>query len=50
LDAAVLTFFIAAFIILLGFLGEEFFKRTGIPNPILLLLFGVILDPVLYQT
>ncbi|HUK85155.1 MAG TPA: cation:proton antiporter, partial [Candidatus Acidoferrum sp.] len=47
MDPAVLAFLIAGTIIVLGFLGEEFFKRTGIPDPILLLLFGVLLGPVL---
>jgi cell volume regulation protein A len=43
----VLAFVVAGTIIVLGFLGEEFFKRTSIPDPILLLLFGVLLGPVL---
>jgi cell volume regulation protein A len=47
LDPAVLAFLVAGLIIVLGFLGEEFFKRTSIPDPILLLLFGVLLGPVL---
>jgi len=47
LDPAVLAFLVAGLIIVLGFLGEEFFKRTNIPDPILLLLFGVLLGPVL---
>jgi cell volume regulation protein A len=47
LDPAVLAFLVAGLIIFLGFLGEEFFKRTSIPDPILLLLFGVLLGPVL---
>lgn len=47
LDPAVLAFFVAGLVIVLGFLGEEFFKRTNIPDPILLLLFGVLLGPVL---
>jgi Na+:H+ antiporter len=46
LDPVVLAFVVAGTIIILGFLGEEFFKRTGIPDPILLLLFGVLLGPV----
>jgi potassium/hydrogen antiporter len=41
-----LAFFVAALIIFLGFLGEEFFKRTSIPEPILLLTFGVFLGPI----
>jgi cell volume regulation protein A len=46
LDPAVLAFLVAAVIIILGFLGEEFFKRTSIPDSILLLLFGVLLGPI----
>jgi cell volume regulation protein A len=46
-DVAVLAFLVAGLIIVLGYLGEEFFKRTNIPDPILLLLFGVLLGPVL---
>jgi len=46
LDQIVLAFLVAATIIVLGFLGEEFFKRTSIPDAILLLLFGVLLGPV----
>jgi potassium/hydrogen antiporter len=47
LDPAVLAFLVAGLVIVLGFLGEEFFRRTSIPDPILLLLFGVLLGPVL---
>lgn len=32
---------------MLGFLGEEFFKRTSVPDPLFLLLFGVLLGPIL---
>ena len=42
-----MAFLVAAVIIVLGFLGEEFFKRTSIPDSILLLLFGVLLGPVI---
>ena len=38
---------VAGLVIVLGFLGEQFFKRTSIPDPILLLLFGVLLGPIL---
>jgi cell volume regulation protein A len=48
LDPAVIAFLVAAVIIILGFLGEEFFNRTSIPDSILLLLFGVILGPVFH--
>ena len=47
MDPAVMAFLVAAVIIVLGFLGEEFFKRTSIPDSILLLLFGVLLGPVI---
>jgi len=42
----VIAFLVAALIIILGFLGEEFFNRTSIPDSILLLLFGVLLGPI----
>jgi cell volume regulation protein A len=42
----VIAFLVAAVIIILGFLGEEFFNRTSIPDSILLLLFGVLLGPI----
>ena len=41
-----IAFLVAALIIILGFLGEEFFNRTSIPDSILLLLFGVLLGPI----
>lgn len=41
-----MTFLVAGIIIILGFLGEEFFKRTSIPDSIFLLLFGVMLGPI----
>jgi cell volume regulation protein A len=46
LDPAIVAFLVAAIIIILGFLGEESFNRTSIPDSILLLLFGVLLGPV----
>ena len=46
MDIALLAFLVAAIIIILGFLGEEFFKRTSIPDPLLLLLLGVLMGPV----
>ncbi|MBN1358357.1 cation:proton antiporter [Candidatus Bathyarchaeota archaeon] len=46
MDPAVMAFLVAAVIIVLGFLGEEFFNRTSIPDSILLLLFGVVLGPI----
>jgi cell volume regulation protein A len=44
----VIAFLVAGVIIILGFLGEEFFNRTSIPDSILLLLFGVILGPIFH--
>ncbi len=41
-----LAFLVAATVIILGFIGEEFFKRTSIPDPVLLLLFGVLLGSI----
>jgi cell volume regulation protein A len=49
LDSTVLAFLVAALIIVLGFLGEEFFKRTSVPDPTLLLLFGVLLGPIFHM-
>ena len=46
MDPAVVAFLVAGIIIILGFLGEEFFKRTSIPDSIFLLLFGVLLGPI----
>jgi cell volume regulation protein A len=48
MDPAVIAFLVAAVIIILGFLGEEFFKRTSIPDSIFLLLFGVLLGPIFH--
>lgn len=45
MDSVVLAFLVAAIVIVIGFLGEEFFNRTSIPDPILLLLFGLLLGP-----
>jgi cell volume regulation protein A len=44
----VIAFLVAAVIIVLGFLGEEFFNRTSIPDSIFLLLFGVLLGPIFH--
>jgi potassium/hydrogen antiporter len=46
LDPTVIAFLVAAIIIILGFLGEEFFNRTSIPDAIFLLLLGVMLGPI----
>ena len=48
MDPAVIAFLVAAIIIILGFLGEEFFNRTGVPDSILLLIFGVFLGPIFH--
>lgn len=46
--AEVITFFILiASIILIGFLGNLFFERTGLPDALWLIFFGVIIGPVL---
>jgi len=37
---------IIALVMLLGFLGELIFKKTGIPSVVLLLLFGLFLGPM----
>ncbi len=41
------VFYIVALIILLGFLGEQFFRRTKIPSFLFLILAGFVLGPVL---
>lgn len=41
-----MAFLVAATVIILGFIGEEFSKRTGVPDPVLLLLFGVLLGSI----
>jgi cell volume regulation protein A len=46
LDPTVIAFLVAAVIIILGFLGEEFFSRTSIPDAIFLLLLGLMLGPI----
>ncbi len=47
LDQAVLLSSLQELSIVLGFLGEESFKRTSIPDRILLLLFRLLLGPAL---
>ncbi len=44
---ATLIFIVVAGIIIIGFAGEFFFKKTGIPIFIFLILTGIILGPVL---
>ena len=46
MNPEVIAFLVAGIIIILGFLGEEFFNRTSIPDSILLLLFGLLLGPI----
>ena len=46
MNPEVIAFLVAGIIIILGFLGEEFFNRTSIPDSIFLLLFGVLLGPI----
>jgi potassium/hydrogen antiporter len=46
LDAS-LVFAVVAGIIIIGFAGEFFFKKTGIPIFLFLILMGIILGPVL---
>jgi cell volume regulation protein A len=41
-----LIFSVVAGIIIVGFVGEQFFKRTGIPVFIFLILSGIIIGPV----
>ncbi|MCP8317670.1 MAG: cation:proton antiporter [archaeon] len=41
------TFIVAAVILFIGFLGELLFRRTGLPDILFLILFGIILGPVL---
>ncbi|HEV8594590.1 MAG TPA: cation:proton antiporter [Thermoplasmata archaeon] len=41
------AFVTAAIILLIGFLGEALFRRTGFPSILLLIAFGIILGPVL---
>lgn len=42
-----LIFLIVAAIITFGFVSEQFFKKTGIPSFLFLILIGIILGPVL---
>ncbi|MCP8304976.1 MAG: cation:proton antiporter [archaeon] len=45
MDAA-LAFILASIIIVIGFLGNYFFRRTGIPDIIILILIGALVGPV----
>lgn len=44
---AVLMFFIAAAIIIIGFVANILFKRTGWPEILFLIFIGILLGPVL---
>jgi cell volume regulation protein A len=41
------TFIVAAVILFIGFLGDLLFRKTGFPDILFLLFFGIILGPVL---
>ena len=43
----VLIFSVVAAIIVVGFIGEQFFKRTGVPIFVFLILMGILIGPVL---
>ena len=45
--AVSLALLISALIIVLGFLGNYFFKRTGLPDMLFLIIIGVLVGPVL---
>ncbi len=47
LSNTVSVFSIVAVIILIGFAGDQFFKRTKVPSFIFLILLGVIIGPIL---
>jgi cell volume regulation protein A len=42
-----LALLISALIIVIGFLGNYFFKRTGLPDMLFLIIIGIIVGPVL---
>lgn len=42
-----LPFLLAGIILILGFLGDYLFRRTGVPDIIILLLLGFVIGPVL---
>ncbi len=41
------VFSIVAAVIVVGFAGELFFRRTGIPTFVFLILMGILIGPVL---
>lgn len=43
----VLAFLLAGVILILGFLGDYLFRRTGIPDVLILLFLGFVLGPIL---
>lgn len=46
MEATILAFYTVALIMLIGFFGMLFFRKTSIPDVVFLLLFGVILGPL----
>lgn len=46
MEATILAFYTIALIMLIGFFGMLFFRKTSIPDVVFLLLFGVILGPL----
>jgi len=47
MTTTVLIFSVVAAIIVVGFAGEQFFKKTGVPVFVFLILMGVLIGPVL---
>jgi len=47
LDAVSLALIISALIILIGFLGNYIFKKTGLPDMLLLIFLGALFGPIL---
>ena len=45
MEATIFAFYTVALIMLIGFFGMLFFRKTSIPDVIFLLLFGVVLGP-----
>ncbi|MCS7365524.1 MAG: cation:proton antiporter [archaeon GB-1867-035] len=46
MEATIFAFYTVALIMLIGFFGMLFFRKTSIPDVIFLLLFGVVLGPI----
>ena len=47
MTSTVLIFSVVAGIIIVGFAGDQFFKKTGVPVFVFLILMGILLGPVL---